>query len=163
MGAAFRCDRFAGYTVRMPKLVLMFFALTLYTFAQLNSADLRAKFGAPIERETFRVPQGFDLVVDYGSGMTVCQLQVPSQMPSDEKVRNLVTLNQRMYDFLTGLIPETMRGKELRRAVMISGINELLMINYENMTIAEPRRTGEQFGTGTITVRFKDPGCGPAR
>ena len=46
--------------------------LTLPAFAQIDSAQLRDKFGAPLSRETFRVPLGFDLVVDYGAGNQVC-------------------------------------------------------------------------------------------
>ena len=143
----------------MMRLALLFLFTVACAFAQLNSAELRAKFGAPVDRETFRVPPGFDLVVDYGIGATVCRIEVPSLMPSDERVQNLEVMSRRMYDFLAKLIPETMRGKELGRRAMMDGINILLVTDYENMTITEPRRGSEPFETTTITVRFKNPSC----
>ena len=130
-------------------------------FGQLNSAELRARFGAPLDRETFHVGDGFDLIVDYSPGMAVCKMQVPSLMPSNEKVVNLVEQSRRMYQFLMKLIPETMRGKELGRRITATGINALVSIDYENMIITEPRRTGEDYGTIAITVRFKDSNCNP--
>lgn len=60
----------------------------LHAPAQLSSSDLRAKFGQPLHRETFHMPQGFDLVVDYAPDSQVCKLEVPALMPSNEKVQN---------------------------------------------------------------------------
>lgn len=37
---------------------------------QLDSAQLRVKFGRPLDREVFRVPPGFDLVVDYAPAIS---------------------------------------------------------------------------------------------
>jgi hypothetical protein len=62
--------------------LLCFLALALPASAQLDSAQLRVKFGAPLDRETFHIPAGFDLVVDYGVGHQVCKLQVPALMPT---------------------------------------------------------------------------------
>ena len=146
---------------RPSSLILIFLTCVSSAFGQLNSAELRARFGAPLDRETFHVADGFDLVVDYGPGMAVCKLEVPSLMPSNERVVNLVEQSRRMYEFLMKLIPEMMRGKEMGRRLTASGINALVSIEYENMIITEPRRTGEEYGTTTITVRFKDSNCNP--
>ena len=60
-----------------PLLVLcLLFAMS--AFAQLDSAALHAKLGTPLNRETFHMPAGFDLVVDYGANGQVCKLQVPA-------------------------------------------------------------------------------------
>ncbi len=51
--------------------------LALPAAAQLDSSALRAKYGSPVNRETFHIPWRFDLVVDYGTGNQVCKLEVP--------------------------------------------------------------------------------------
>ncbi len=55
--------------------------LALPALAQLDSASLRAKFGVPLNRETFHMPQRFNLTVDYGAANQVCKLEVPAEMP----------------------------------------------------------------------------------
>jgi hypothetical protein len=127
--------------------------------AQLNASDLRAKFGPPLHRETFHVPQGFDLVVDYAPDSQVCKLVVPALMPSNEKVQNLAVMKQRMYKFLAELVPSSMRGKELsRQTIAMGGVSEWLVL-YEQVTISESRHGGAPFGNDTITVAFKNANC----
>ena len=67
---------------KLNRLVCLL-ALAFPAYAQLDSAQLRAKLGSPLRRETFRVPPGFDLVVDYAADNQVCKLQVPALMPTD--------------------------------------------------------------------------------
>ena len=91
---------------------LCFLAFALPAAAQLDSAQLRVKFGAPLDREIFRIPPGFDLVVDYGAGHQVCTIEVPAVMPTDGQIRNGAEMKQRMYAFLADLVPDSMRGTE---------------------------------------------------
>ncbi len=58
------------------KRLLCLLALALPASAQFDSAQVRVKFGSPLNREIFGIPPGFDLVVDYGGGNRVCKLQV---------------------------------------------------------------------------------------
>ena len=51
------------------------------------------------------MPEGFDLVVDYGANSQVCKLQVPALMPTTESVDNATVMRQRMYHFLSELVP----------------------------------------------------------
>ena len=84
--------------------LLCVLVLTLPASAQLNSTQLREKFGVSFGREIFRVPLGFDLVVDYGIGSQVCKLQVPALMPTDAtKVQNTDERKQKMHAFLAEL------------------------------------------------------------
>ena len=85
--------------------------LTLPAFAKLDSAQLRGKFGAPLNRETFRVPLGFDLVVDYGADNQVCKLQVPALMPTDATVQNTDDMKQKMRAFVAELVPDSTRAR----------------------------------------------------
>jgi hypothetical protein len=123
--------------------------------AQLNSSDLRAKFGPPLHRETFHMPQGFDLVVDYAPDSQVCKLVVPALMPSNENVQNSAVMKQRMYEFLAELVPSSMRGKELSRHAASMGVVSISHVEYEQVTIDESQNTGND----TITVRFKNASC----
>ena len=71
--------------------------LSLPALAQLDSSALRAKYGPPLNRETYRMPAGFDLIVDYGAGNQVCKVQVPALMPTKDKVARAAEMTQRMY------------------------------------------------------------------
>ena len=91
---------------------LCLLAFALPAAAQLDSSQLRAKFGAPLDREISHVSPGFDLVVDHGADHQVCTLQVPAVMPTDSQVRNGAEMKQEMYAFLADLVPDSMRGKQ---------------------------------------------------
>ena len=150
-----RCDN----PVTRSKLNRFLFILvfTLPAFAQLDSAELRAKFGAPLSRQTFRVPLGFDLVVDYGAGNQVCKLQVPALMPMDaSKVQNTDDMQRRMRAFLAELVPDSTRGKELQRFMSQTGAFSAVGLDeYEHVTVVETHRGSND----TITVTFKNAGC----
>jgi hypothetical protein len=136
--------------------LLCFLALALPASAQLDSAQLHVKFGAPLSREIFRVPLGFDLVVDYGAGNQVCKLQVPALMPTDAKVQNADDMRQKMHAFLAELVPDSMRGKELRRFMSQTGaFSGVGSGEYDHLTIVETYSGSND----TITVRFKNVGC----
>jgi hypothetical protein len=142
------------------KLHLGLFALCcLPAFAQIDSSALRAKFGAPLKRETFRMPAGFDLIVDYGTMGQVCKLEVPAVMPHENaKVWNITVQKQRMYDFLADLVPAAMRGKEVMRLYEQFGLPSQMTTEYENVTVSEIQNDAEP-EDGTITIKFKNAGC----
>jgi hypothetical protein len=142
---------------------LCFLAPALPAAAQLDSAQLRVKFGAPLDREIFRVPPGFDLVVDYGVGHQVCTLQVPAVVP-DAKVQNVDNMKQKMYAFLAELVPDAMRGKEINRSLSVFGAPgngvSISSVDYEHVTIVEANHANQLFSSeNTITVKFKNAAC----
>jgi hypothetical protein len=130
-------------------------AFALPAAAQLNSAAIHVKWGSPF-RETFHVPSGFDLIVDYGADNQVCRLQLPAPLSAAEK--------QRRYDFLAELVPLTMRGKELGSFQASTGANHsVLLVEYERVGIAEDRHAAQP-DSDTITLTFKNENCQrPAR
>ena len=105
------------------------------------------------------MPAGFDLIVDYGFSHQVCRLEVPALMPSKEKISNLSTMKQRMYDFLSELVPSAVRGKESGRFVALQGMISLVTIQYEHVTINEMEHANEPFGNNTIVITFPDTPC----
>jgi hypothetical protein len=143
-------------------LVICCWGITLPVFGQLDSSALHAKLGQPLNRETFHMPAGFDLIVDYGISTRVCKLEVPALMPRDPaaKSSNTTELKQRMYDFLADLIPASGRGKEVGRFAEIHGMISLTAVEYENITISEIQYANEpESRNNTITIRFKNVGC----
>jgi hypothetical protein len=133
---------------------------TIPAVAQLDSSALRAKYGSPLHRETFHMPSGFDLIVDYGASNQVCKLELSALMPQHGKVISSVSeMKQRMYDFLAELVPRSMRGKELGRGNYLFGAISLLSVEYEHVTIVEPKDENQPFGNNTITVSFKTNNC----
>jgi hypothetical protein len=150
--------------------LLCFLALALPAYAQLDSDQLRVKFGAPLDRETFHIPAGFDLVVDYGVGHQVCKLQVPALMPTGagpytnfgnypynpdaNKVQNTDEMKQKMYAFLAELVPDAMRGKEMgSQGGMTSAFSAISAVIYAHVTITYSQ------SSNTITVQFKNAAC----
>jgi hypothetical protein len=141
--------------------LLCFLAFALPAAAQLDSAQLRVKFGAPLDREIFHVPPGFDLVVDYGVGHQVCTLQVPAVMPTDSQIKNGTEMKHQMYAFLADLVPDAMRGKEMGRGVIEMGAISFSTVEYERVMISETQYANQHFDSShnKITVRFKNPAC----
>ena len=45
---------------------------------QIDAFSLQSKYGAPLDRETFTVRPGVEMVVDYGPGKQACRIQLPS-------------------------------------------------------------------------------------
>src|SRR5260370_26438733 len=124
--------------------------------AKLDRSAVRAKYGVPLNRETFHMPAGFDLIVDYGAANQVCKLEVPALMPKNEKVSNADEMKRRMYDFLADLVPAAMRGKELGRMMEMHGMISISSVEYERVTIHELQYADQPFGNNTITLTFKD-------
>jgi hypothetical protein len=121
--------------------------LAMPALAQLDSAALRAKFGAPLNRETFHVRMGLDIAVDYGGNRQVCAIEIPV----------LPTQNE-TDEFLAELVPDAMRGKELNRFMGQQGLAWFSVIKYEHLTISETGHGDTRYAT---TVRFKTEGCTP--
>jgi len=143
----------------LARLLVLSFLVTLPAVAQLDSAALRGKFGAPLNRETFHMPAGFDLVADYGANSQVCKLQVPALMPSTEKVRNASVMKQRMYDFLSELVPDSIRGKELGRGTNgMSAVSDV-SIEYEKVIVSELQVGRPLSRENTITITFRRDDC----
>jgi hypothetical protein len=103
-------------------------------FAQLDSSALRAKFGAPINRETFHMPEGFDLVVDYNAVRQVCKIEAPA------------------------LIPASMGVEERTQGTTVVGRVSVTFSDYGPVSISEMQVDGEH-GKGTLTLRFKAIAC----
>jgi hypothetical protein len=138
------------------RLALGGLLLALPALAQLDSAALRAKYGAPLHRETFHLPRGFDLTVDYGAGNQVCKLEVPAEMPPPKGLSGAYDAEQDMQAFLLNLVPASMRGKEVAGGLKVIGGFSVSHIIYEHVTIL----TTNTVGRGeTITVQFNNPDC----
>jgi hypothetical protein len=137
------------------RLALGCLLLALPALAQLDSSTLRAKFGTPLNRETFHMPQGFDLTVDYGTGNQVCKLTVPADPPPPPNTSGGFNGRQKMQDFLADLVPASMRGKELNRFMASMGAVSTSWTEYEYVTIFQ----SESGRNDTIQVSFNDPAC----
>ena len=128
-----------------PAIGPWLFAVSAAGLTQLDSATLRAKFGQPLNRETFRVQAGLDIAVDYGANQQVCAIEI------------LVLQTQTDTDaFLAELVPDSMRGKELQWLMGQQGMAWTSFVEYEHVTISE---TGHGDTRNATTLRFKTQGC----
>ncbi|MDR3741839.1 MAG: hypothetical protein P4L40_22695 [Terracidiphilus sp.] len=139
------------------RLLVGLIGFALSAFAQVDAAkfaaDLRARYGPPLARETFTGRPGVEMVVDYTANGHVCRIHLPPVGPSrDPNVRT----PQAIDDFLSDLVPMNIRGKEQSRMLEATGLPSVSIIEYENVVIAEEfqgqRRTG-------VTVTFKKETC----
>src|SRR5450759_1998820 len=139
------------------RLLATFVGFTLSAFAQIDgnkfANDLRTKYGPPLTRETFTVRSGIEMVVDYAANGHVCRIQLPPVAPGQDPA---VSSPQAIDEFISELVPLTMRGKELRRWLSISGLNSVLMVEYENIGIAEALHGQSRTG---VTVTFTKEAC----
>lgn len=149
-----------GSRLHQAQFLVCFISFAVPVVAQLDSAALRMKYGTPLNRETFHMAAGFDLVVDYGASNEVCKLHVPALIPTTEQVSSAAVMKQRMYDFLGELVPDSLRGKELRRMASVMGAAaSVLWIEYEHVTVSE-LQTGQPFShDNTITITFTSDSC----
>lgn len=145
--------------LHLGRLIMCCLSVTLPAGAQLDSSALRVKFGSPVNKEVFHIPSGFDLVVDYGVGNQVCRLEVPGLMPSKETVSNALVMRQRMYEFLSELIPGSMRGKLLNQGAASTGGHSVEFTEYEHITISQQWSNHQPFDNNPIVVTFKNDSC----
>jgi hypothetical protein len=101
------------------RLAIGWLLLAMPVFAQLDSQALRAKFGEPLHRETFHLPRGSDLAVDYNVYNEVCELEVPAEMPPVPNLSGAFNPKQEMESFLADLVPEPMRGRGSRSPIPV--------------------------------------------
>jgi hypothetical protein len=131
-----------------------FLGLAVSLSAQFDAdkftAGLRANFGPPLAREVFLLPAG-EMVVDYAANGHACRIRLPAMGP--EEGTN-VSSTKAVDDFLLKRLPLSMRGKELWKADERSGLNGVLITQYENVTISELMRG--QTRTGVTATFTKD-------
>lgn len=140
-------------------LALGYWLLAMPASAQLDASKLRAKYGSPLHRETFHLPRGFDLVVDYGPDNQVCKLEVPVEMPAPPQA-SFWNPRQDMQRFLIDLVPNWMRGKEVSHSMFVAGAFFQSYVLYERVSIIESGR-GPGDSQNMITVQFKNGVCKP--
>jgi hypothetical protein len=135
---------------------ILFGALT--AFGQIDSSGLRAKFGAPLNRETFTVRPGVKLIVDYSpTANHACRLELPGEvMPIDAPPGVGVNPKKIVDDILAEIVPLAVRGKELGRMHQQIGLAGMSTIDYENVYVNESL-TGDR--RTALIVKFKTADC----
>jgi hypothetical protein len=135
------------WTPRIPVLVCIAFTATL--FGQIDSYQLRAKYGPPLARETFTISPDFHVIVDYGPDQQVCRLELPASVPS--------ITGQRVDEILLELVPMSMRGTNLGTMWEFMGRASVKITEYEDVFISEPHdHRGMRTG---VTLVFKREEC----
>jgi hypothetical protein len=135
--------------------IILSLAAVSSAHAQIDAFSLRSKYGLPLDRETFTVRPGINIRVDYGPAKQACTIVLPSGMTVREPSPDIITREQ-MKDVLDEVVPNSVRGKEIKRGVIGSGILKVVYTEYEHVTVDERFKSG--IGTG-IVVTSKDPAC----
>lgn len=125
-------------------------------FAQVDALSLRSKYGTPLDRDTYTVRPGIEMVVDYGPSKQVCRIQLPSGMRIVGTVPSGAITKQQIDQVLDEVLPPSIRGKEVNRGTMAIGAPMFFITEYEHVTIGELQV--DSIGKG-ITVTFKDEAC----
>ena len=137
--------------------IAIFVGFSLSASSQLLDAyKLRDKYGPPLDRETFTVRPGIEMVVDYGPSKQVCRLQLPSGTQYGGTVPVDAVTKEKIEMVLEEVVPPSLRGKELGRRTMATGVPMMSFTEYEHVTISESKNG--DIGNG-ITVTFKNAAC----
>ncbi len=140
------------------RLLATLIGFAVSAFGQIDGAkfasDLRMKFGPALARQTFTVRPGIEMIVDFAANGHVCRIQLPPVAP--ESRRPAVSSPQAIDEFVSELVPLSIRGSELRRWASISGLNSVSMVEYGNITIAEASQGQTRTG---VTVTFTGEAC----
>jgi len=145
------------------KLGICFLILASSGFGQLDSSTLRAKFGAPLNREVFTVRPGIEMIVEYSpTGAHACRLELPGHAPIPADAPTGVGINTKKIidELLTEIVPLSMRGKTGASFCMSTGINSMCSTDYENLSIQESLDGGRRTA---VIVKFKIAGCSSDR
>jgi hypothetical protein len=141
----------ARLTSHIPVIFCFGFAVAL--FGQIDSYQLRAKYGSPLDRETFTISPGYQIVVDYGPDQQASRLELPPYAPSLEQPG--VITQKRVDDILLELVPMSMRGKELGGALNFMSRASQKSTDYEHVIISEPQDPDASGRRTGVTVVFK--------
>jgi len=132
-------------------------ALAVLAFGQTEgdklAANFCAKYGPPINRETFIIPAG-EMVVDYSRDRHMCRIQLPPIAP-DNRHPGMKSAKA-MDEFILELVPLTSRGRELGRYAMATGAPSVSAIEYEHVVISEMFQGEMRTG---MTIKFKAEKC----
>lgn len=134
-----------------------------FAFGQLDSSTLRAKFGAPLNREVFTVRQGIEMIVDYSpTGNLACRLELPglAPIPKDAPIGIGVNMKKSIDDLVLEIVPLSMRGKAGGNFCNASGRIAMCSADYENVSIIENLDGGRRT---SVIVKFKIAGCSKDR
>jgi hypothetical protein len=125
-------------------------------FGQIDATTLRAKYGAPVNSEAFKVRDNLKMVVNYGPSGQACQIEVhPAWQSTVRQAPPDGATKQQVDEVLQEVLPPSIRGKEIRTIAMAVGAPSVLLIEYEHVTITEllQNETPTSF-----TVAFKEEG-----
>jgi hypothetical protein len=142
--------------MKLLSRTILFFIAASSAFAQMDAVALRSRYGAPLDRETFLIRPGIEMVVDYGPSKQVCRIQLPSGRKIVGTVPPGAITKQQIDDVLNEVVPPSIRGKEMNRGVVATGAPMLSFADYEHVSINELEVGGQGKG---IAVTFKDPAC----
>ena len=128
-------------------------------FGQMTSDSLRGKYGAPLDRETFTVGPGLEMVVDYAISGHLCPLKFPSSHNIIGDAGPGIVTTKMVNEALDEVLPPGQRGKELGRRIISSGALSVLIIEYERVTFSQPEDVNKPAQRGEITITFKGETC----
>jgi hypothetical protein len=121
-------------------------------FGQIDSYQLRAKYGPPLDRETFTISPGFQIIVDYGPDQQVCRLELPLNQPG-------VSSRKQADDVLLELVPMSMRGKQLNSGITQMGLSSVKFTVYEHVVISEFGNASDVVQPNRMSVSFNREAC----
>jgi hypothetical protein len=141
------------------RLAIFCFVFAASVFGQMDGSSLRAKFGAPLNREVFTVRRGIEMIVDYSPTTNqVCRLELPGQAPIPVDAPMGVGINTKkpIDELLAEIVPLSMRGKEVGTFCENAGMSGMCSTGYENVLVVESLNGGHRTA---VIVRFKIAGC----
>jgi hypothetical protein len=134
--------------------------LPISAFAQLDASALRAKYGEPLARETFRVRPHIEAVVNYGPGRQVCEIGLPpdNDLIMDGEANFSFLTKRQINEVIDELVPPSIRGKEIRR-IGTHRLGGIFSTEYEHININEFQDPAHRGVRRAVTIHFNRPDC----
>ena len=129
---------------------LTLFVVCCTAFGQMDSTTLRAKYGEPLTRETFKVRPNIAAVVNYGTGRQVCNIEI-SQAQSATR--------QEVDQVIDELAPPSTRGKILNQGIAVAGRLSEMITSFEHVNISEPQDPDHPGRRTGVTITFNRADC----
>ena len=123
---------------------------TSSAFAQIDASALRSKYGAPVDRETFTVRPGIEMVVDYGPNKQICRIHLPPVMQREVNgTWEPRPLKQQIDEVLGEVAPPSMRGTEIDWTMTATPKTSISFGEFQHVTIYS-QATATESNTGAI-------------
>lgn len=134
--------------------------LTAGTVVAQSSAELQAKYGAPVD--AFVIRPGLLMTAKYAADGKVCEMYViEARTPGSHIARRTPLTPDTVPALIDELLPENERGSKLRWPAQSQGMTLQVSYRYENVTsdLVQTLMPSAGWSDSVLTIKWKNRVC----